>query len=79
MNLYIDPVTEKRVMTLFQTHSEKEKGYKFTTGDFFHYLFMLGILDYEYRIEPELAGKPYKPFYSTSKKNVVSRSGEVMA
>jgi hypothetical protein len=82
MNLYIDPDKEKRIMSLFQTHKEHEKDtfrYSMTEGDFFHYILMLGILDFEYRIEPKLTGKPYKPFYSTSKKNVVSRSGEVMA
>jgi len=50
----------------------------YTEADFRHYLFTLGLLDYEFRILPKRTGKPYKPYYSLQGEILVSRGGEIL-
>jgi len=45
----------------------------FTKNDFRHYIFRLGLLDFESRIFPELSGKPYKPYFFIQGEEVICR------
>jgi hypothetical protein len=65
-----------------KSNRQKEKegrGLLFTESDFRHHLFMLGLMEYEFRILPEITGEPYKPYYSIQEENVIDQSGEVVA
>jgi len=52
---------------------KKEGGLIYTEGDFRHYIFRLGLLDYESRILPKQTGKPYKPYCFIRGENVLCR------
>jgi hypothetical protein len=56
--------------------NEKKGRSLFSESDFRRYLFTLGLLDYEYRILPEITGEPYKPYYSLQGEKLVSLDGE---
>ena len=58
----LHPDIAERVETARQVFNDRETIYKYTEKDFLHYIFMLGLLDYEMRIQPAFTGKPYKPY-----------------
>ena len=45
----------------------------FTENQFRHYIFRLGLLDFEGRIFPELSGKPYEPYFFIQGEEVLCR------
>jgi len=59
--LSLHPDIAERVETARQINNSKP-GLAFTEKDFLHHIFMLGLLDYEYRIQPKITGKPYKAY-----------------
>ena len=65
MTLHIHYDTAERVKAALYSHDNESKNphtLKMTETDFFNHIFMLGLLDYEYRIQPKITGKPYKPY-----------------
>ena len=59
--LSLHPDIAERVETARQINNSKP-GLAFTEKDFLHHIFILGLLDYEYRIQPKITGKSYKVF-----------------
>jgi hypothetical protein len=64
--LSLHPDIADRVETARHIFNSREVNYKHTENDFLHYIFMLGLLEYELRIQPTITGKPYKPYKAKS-------------
>jgi len=63
--IYFDDDTDRRIeFDRLLCNSWKEGGYIFEEEEFRRYIFLLGLMDFEFRILPEMTGKPYKPYYS---------------
>jgi hypothetical protein len=77
--IYFDEKTDRRIeFDRLLCNSRKKEGDRiFTEGDFQHYIFMLGLMDYESRILPKQTGKPYKPYYFIQGEEVICRSEPV--
>ena len=80
--IYFDEETDRRIeFERLMCNSHKmmdDKGndvtFTFTENDFRHYIFRLGLLDYEDRIIlPKQTGKPYKPYYFIQGEEVICR------
>ena len=55
-------------------HHEKKGQRLYSENSFRRFLFMLGLMDYEYRILPEITGESYKPYYYIQGEEVKERS-----
>ena len=58
-------------------HHAKKEQELFSESQFRHYIFMLGLLDYEYRILPKITGKLYKPYYYIQGEEVKERGDDI--
>jgi hypothetical protein len=82
IKLYFDSEMDKRIeysRNKGNAHKGPEgvKGYVFTESEFCHYLFILGLLQYESEILPKQTGEPYKPYYFIKGDEVYCRSDAV--
>jgi len=50
-----------------------------TEADFRHYIFMLGLLEYEFTFIPKMTGKSYKPYCHLQSDEVKTRNEEATA
>jgi len=76
-----DNQTDRRIefnRLMKNAHAEKTGASSFSESDFRHYLFMLGLLQFEYSILPELTGKPHKPYYSLQGEKLVGSDREII-
>jgi len=55
-------------------HNEKKGRGLYSESQFRRYLFTLGLMQYEYKILPELTGEPYKAYYYIQGDEVKARS-----
>ena len=75
--IIFDDDQDKRIEYNRRLHN-KTSGLIFSEADFRHYLFMLGLLEYESEILPKKTGKPYKLYYSLQGEILVGRGGEIL-
>ena len=61
--LSLHPDIAERVETARQINNSNP-GLTFTEKDFLHHIFMMGLLEWEFRIQPKIKGKPYKAYKS---------------
>jgi len=76
MNITLPKETIERVEAArhsYNNESRPDFTSKQTEEDFKYYIFMLGLLDYEYRIQPKITGKPYKAYKAKGKMNLTDR------
>ena len=73
--IYFDEETDRRIEfdRLMCNSHRKEGDYIFKEGDFRHYIFRLGLMDFEDRILPKQTGKPYQPYYFIQGEEVICR------
>jgi len=64
--LSLHPDIAERVETARQIFNSRGGFTEHTEKDFLHYIFMLGLLEYEYRIQQKITGEPYKPYKAKS-------------
>jgi len=81
-NIIFDNEDDRRIeynRLQMNIRNEKEGKYIFSEREFRHYLFNLGLMDYEYRILPKITGEPYKPYYYIQGEEVKERREAVTA
>jgi len=69
---------QDRQIEFYRRLCNKTGSFIFTEDDFRHYLFVLGLQDFEFRILPKRTGEPYRPYYSFKGEKLMGLDGEIL-